>query len=146
MHLTLHTDYALRVLLYLAHYPGRRVSTAEISSGFGISKHHLVRVVQSLTEHQFVTATMGRGGGLALRTAPDKIRIGDVVRACEPNFKIVECFEMESNTCPIVPVCGLKFPLNEALQQFLKTLDGYTLVDIGGTTKQAWFVKLLLPH
>lgn len=145
MHLTLHTDYALRVLLYLAHFPQRRVSTEEISKAFGISKNHLVRVVHDLAEHQFVTATMGRKGGVALAATPDKIHVGDVVRACEPNFKIVECFELESNTCPIVPICGLKAPLQAALEQFMKTLDAYTLADIGGTSSHTRFVNLLLP-
>jgi len=46
--LSLHGEYALRVLLYLGSHPDRVVSTAEISGAYGISKNHLVRVMQSL--------------------------------------------------------------------------------------------------
>ena len=145
MYLTSHTDYALRVLLYLAHFPERQVSTREISGAFGISKHHLVRVVQTLAQHRFVKARTGRNGGVALARAPRQIRVGDVVRACEPNFNMVECFDAESNTCPIVPVCGLKAPLHEALRRFLEALDEYTLADIAGSASHKQFVTLLLP-
>ncbi len=146
MHLTLHTDYALRVLLYLNHFPARPIGTAEISRAFDISKHHLVRVVQTLALHNFVTATAGRTGGVTLAKPAAQIRLGDVVRACEPNLKIVECFELESNTCPIVSICGLKSPLREALQSFLKSLDAYTLADVANPQQQNRFVKLLNPQ
>jgi Rrf2 family nitric oxide-sensitive transcriptional repressor len=145
MHLTLHTDYGLRVLLYLAHYPDRRVNTREVSAAFGISKNHLVRVVQTLAENNFVTTTIGRGGGIALAKQPDQIRVSEVVRALEPNLHMVECFNLESNTCPIVPVCGLKAPLRKALDAFLGTLDKYTLADIVQTKSANRFTKLLLP-
>jgi len=144
MHLTLHTDYALRVLLYLAHYPERRVHTREISDAFGISKNHLVRVVHALAARNFVVAVPGRNGGVALATAPDKIRLSDVVRACEPNMHLVECFDKESNTCPIVPVCGLKAPLRAALDSFLATLDGYTLADAVRKATDRRFAQFLL--
>ncbi len=143
MHLTLHTDYALRTLLYLTHFPKRRIGTAEISSAFEISKHHLVRVIQTLAESGFVTVNMGRGGGIMLSLPAEEIRIGDVIRACEPNFKMVECFEVESNTCPIISVCGLKAPLAEAVSRFIDTLNQYTLADITRKGSHEHFVQLL---
>jgi Rrf2 family nitric oxide-sensitive transcriptional repressor len=143
MHLTLHTDYAFRILLYLTHYPERPIGTAEISTAFGISKHHLVRVVQTLAQHQFVTATAGRSGGVRLAKPAAEIRVGDVVRACEPNFRLVECFDKESNTCPIVPVCGLKAPLRSAMDAFLQSLDEYTLADVANPRQHTRFINLL---
>ena len=55
MQLSLHADYALRVLLYLGADPGRVVSSQEMSSAYGISRNHLVRVVQTLGEHGYAT-------------------------------------------------------------------------------------------
>ena len=49
MHLTHFSDYALRVVLYLGCHPGKLVSVDEISRAYGISRHHLVKVVQTLT-------------------------------------------------------------------------------------------------
>jgi Rrf2 family transcriptional regulator, nitric oxide-sensitive transcriptional repressor len=130
VHLTLHADYALRVLLYLATHPGQVVSTEEVSKAYGISKHHLVRVVQGLGRHGFVEVRPGRSGGILLALPPAKISVGQVVRHMEPDFEMVECFDSEKNTCPISPACGLIGVLNEATRAFLATLDTYTLEDL----------------
>ena len=66
MQLSLHSDYALRVLLYLGTHPGETISTRQISAAYGISKNHLVRVVQTLGEHGYVELLPGRSGGIRL--------------------------------------------------------------------------------
>jgi len=143
MQLTLHTDYALRVLLYAAHFPERRVGTEEVSRAYGVSRHHLVRVVQTLAAGGFVTVSVGRAGGLALARPTAQIRIGDVVRATEASFRLVECHHPAENTCPILPVCGLKPVLDEALQAFLASLDRYTLADLIEDRSRKRFVNLV---
>lgn len=130
MQLTLHSEYALRVLLYLGAQPGRVVSTREISEAYGISKHHLVRVVQTLGEDGYLRLAPGRSGGIALAREPHAIRLGDVVRKAEPNMRLAECFDPRNNTCVLAPVCSLKPVLNEALNAFLSSLNRYTLADL----------------
>jgi Rrf2 family nitric oxide-sensitive transcriptional repressor len=130
VHLTLHADYALRVLLYLAARPERLVSTQEVSEAYGISKNHLVRVVQALGKHGFIEVRPGRSGGLTLARAPSEIFLGQVFRVAEPDFHLVECFDRQTNTCPIAPACGLKGMLFEARDAFLAVLDKYTLADV----------------
>jgi Rrf2 family nitric oxide-sensitive transcriptional repressor len=130
VHLTLHADYSLRVLLFLATRPGRLASTQEMADAYGISKHHLVRVVQTLAGQGFVEVRPGRSGGVTLARAPKDIGVGKVLRAAEPDFTLVECFDRETNTCPIAPACGLKGVLAEAREAFLASLDKYTLADL----------------
>ncbi len=65
-----------------------------------------------------------------LARSPSEINLGDVVRKTEPGFRIVECFEPETNTCGIVSDCRLRGALSEALQAFFRTLDRYTLADL----------------
>ncbi|WP_224362495.1 RrF2 family transcriptional regulator [Hyalangium versicolor] len=130
MHLTLHADYSLRVLLYLAARPERLVSTQEVSEAYGISKNHLVRVVQTLGRHGFVEVRPGRTGGIVLARPASEISLGEVFRVAEPDFNLVECFERDKNTCPIAPACGLKGVLYEAREAFLGVLGRYTLEDV----------------
>jgi Rrf2 family transcriptional regulator, nitric oxide-sensitive transcriptional repressor len=130
LNLTLHTDYSLRILLYLAEHTDRSVSTREISDAYGISRNHLVRVVQTLQTHSFVNAATGRNGGITLARDPASINIGEVVRQTEPNFRIVECFDLQNNTCRILPVCSLRGVLATALASFFEALDKYTLADL----------------
>lgn len=144
MHLTLHADYSLRVLVYLATHPGQVVSTQEVSEAYGISKNHLVRVVQTLAQHGFVEVKPGRAGGISLSRAPSAINVGKVLRATEPDYHLVECFERETNTCPIAPACGLKPMLFDAREAFLSVLDGYTVEDVVRRSKSS-LSALFLP-
>jgi len=131
MQLTLHADYAFRVLLYLgSRPPGTVATTREISQSYGISKHHLVRVVQTLSDCGYVELKPGRAGGVSLACEARSIRLGDVARSAETNLRVVECFDRKTNTCPIVAMCQLKPVLAEALDAFLAVLDRYTLADL----------------
>jgi Rrf2 family nitric oxide-sensitive transcriptional repressor len=130
LNLTLHTDYSLRILLYLAEHTDRAVATREISEAYGISRNHLVRVVETLQSHGFVNAAAGRFGGVTLAREPGAINIGEVVRRTEPNFRIVECFDLAHNTCRILPACSLRGVLEQALDSFFSALDKYTLADL----------------
>ncbi len=136
MHLTQFSDYSLRVALYLAAHPDDLASVDEISRSYGISRNHLTKVVQKLTDLGVVASTRGRSGGFRLAKPPEEINIGWLVRQTEPHFNIVECFDPETNTCPIAPACGLKSALARAQQAFLGVLDGYTLGSFQGQRRQ----------
>ena len=130
MQLTQFTDYALRTLLYLGVHNERLVPIAEVSAAYGISNHHLVKVAGLLVRAGYVHAVRGRGGGMQLAQAPEALRIGAVVRTCEPHMNLVECFDRGHNTCPIAPVCELAGVLAAAQAQFLAHLDGFSLADL----------------
>jgi Rrf2 family nitric oxide-sensitive transcriptional repressor len=127
VHLTQFSDYSLRLAIYLACHPDRVVSVEEVSRAFGISRHHLVKVVQMLTDLDVVESQRGRGGGMRLGKDPSAINVGWLIRRTEPHFDLVECFEPGTNTCPIAPACGLKGALRRAQQAFLDVLDEYNL-------------------
>ncbi len=129
MQLTRFSDYSLRLLLYLAAHPDRLVPIDEVSRAYGVSHHHLVKIVQLLVDRQLVASTRGRGGGLRLNRQPAEINVGALVRITEPHFDLVECFDRTTNTCPIEPACGLKQVLRDARRAFLDVLDGRTLAD-----------------
>lgn len=129
MRLSLHTDYALRVLMFLAAEE-RQASVDEIARAYGISHNHLVKVARRLGELGLIDARRGRGGGISLAQAPDAINVGRVVRQMESLGGFVECFDAVENGCPVAGVCGLQGALALALGDFLKRLDGYVLSDL----------------
>lgn len=130
MRLTLHTDYALRLLIYLALHRDRRHTVDEIAQVHGISRNHLMKVALTLSREKIIDGARGRNGGLMLVRAPNTVNIGAVVRATEDNFNLVECFDSTTNRCAISSACLLKRPFARAVQAFLAVLDGYTLADI----------------
>lgn len=129
MRLTNFSDYALRVLLFAAARGEELITIEETAKAYGISRTHLMKVANQLTRSGYLKAVRGRSGGLALAMRPNKICLGDVVRATEPDFAMVECFSPD-NRCLITPRCRLKGVLKEALGAFMATLDHYTLADL----------------
>lgn len=130
MQLTRFTDYSLRVLLYLGAEAERLVTVDEIARGYGISRNHLVKVVNRLAGLGYVTTVRGKGGGVRLERSPAEINIGALVRQIEGDLVLLECFEPETNRCPIVPICGLKDVVGEARKAFLDVLDRHTLDEV----------------
>lgn len=129
MRLTVHTDYALRVLMYLSVRTERLATIEEIAKAYQISENHLMKVVNRLGRHGFVETLRGRGGGLRLGKPADATTIGEVLRAVEDDLHIVGCFGA-ADTCRISQACRLKHAFNCALTAYLSELDGWTLADI----------------
>jgi Rrf2 family nitric oxide-sensitive transcriptional repressor len=129
VHFTVFTDYAFRVLIYLALEPGRRVTINDIAESYCISKNHLMKVANLLAQAGVINASRGPNGGLELARQANEIMVGDIVRLTEDSFQPVECFRAD-NQCIISPACGLKVALGEALQAFNDVLDNYSVQDL----------------
>jgi Rrf2 family nitric oxide-sensitive transcriptional repressor len=127
MQLTTFTDFGLRALMRLAGEPDRSFTTDEISREFGISRNHLVKIVRSLAEAGFVATQRGSGGGFRLARPSDAITIGEIVRALESRYPLVECFRADGGACVLMPRCRLKARLAAAREAFFAELDRTTL-------------------
>ena len=88
----------------------------------------LMKVVTLLVKGGFLASVRGKGGGLKLAQPPEHIRVGAVVRVCEP-MPLVECFG-ENNRCLITESCRLSSILQGGLKAFLNHLDGFTVADL----------------
>ena len=129
MRLSLHADYALRTLMYLAVHDGHR-SIGEIATAYEISKNHLMKVAQRLVSEGFVDAVRGRSGGLQLARPADQINVGRVTRTMEETGSFVECFDPATNSCIITPACQLRHILSGGLEAFFQHLDRFCLADL----------------
>ena len=131
MQLTRYSDYALRVLMYLALNGHRRSTTREIADAYGVSESHLMKVIFHLGRSGFITTIRGEGGGLELARPASGINLGAVYREFEPNFELAECFAgKERCACPIAGFCEITGMLESALQAFFEVLDRHTLEDL----------------
>jgi Rrf2 family nitric oxide-sensitive transcriptional repressor len=136
MKLKLKTDYALRVLLFLAH---RQTALApddvppvpvdDVAGAFGISRDHVVKVVQSLVRSGWVETRAGRGGGLVLAADPATITVAEVVAAFEERSGVLECVERPA-VCVLEPGCRLRRLLIGAEEAFYRALAGQTIADL----------------
>jgi Rrf2 family nitric oxide-sensitive transcriptional repressor len=128
--LTTFTDYSLRLLIYLAAAPEQGSTIAEVARAYAVSEHHMVKVVHLLGREGLLRNTRGRGGGVQLALPPSAVNVGRVVRLAERGDMPAECFDRETNTCPISRACRLRDAFREAVEAFYAVLEQYTLADL----------------
>lgn len=125
MRLTLHTDYALRVMIYLTEHRERLCSIGEVSRAYAISHNPLMKIVHTLVKGGFVASVRGRNGGIRLARPASEIKVGSIVRHMEDGFEMAEC-----SGCVIAPGCGLTGLLGQAVAAFIAVLDAASLADL----------------
>ncbi|MCL2543582.1 MAG: Rrf2 family transcriptional regulator [Nocardioidaceae bacterium] len=128
MKLTAYSDYGFRMLVFLAVAPDNRGTVREIAAAYDLSQHHLAKIAQRLVHADLLSSFTGRNGGLKLKVDPATITVGDIVRAVEPDFSVVECLS-DDGCCGIAEHCGGRSLFDQALQAFFKVLDGQTLAE-----------------
>ncbi len=129
MRLTSFTDFGLRALMRLGSAPGRAETSAVLARELGVSRHHLIKVLQRLSAAGYVRAVRGAGGGVRLARAPEAIRLGEVVALLEGDQPLVECCRADGGHCPLTAECRLRGMLVRARAAFFETLNGRTLAD-----------------
>ncbi|OBS08885.1 Rrf2 family transcriptional regulator [Acidihalobacter prosperus] len=127
MHLTQHTDFSLRVLMYLGAMQDRLVTIDELTTRLHIARSHLAKIVNRLARLGYITTLRGKGGGMRLARPPAEIGIGAVVRDTEPGTTLIDC---ESPACSILGICALVGTLAQAKSAFFEVLDDVTLADL----------------
>ncbi len=142
MRLTQHTDYALRVLIFLGLKNGDLATIHEIATSYDISKNHLMKVVQKLASEDYIESVRGAGGGIRLSRAPESINLGDVISTMEADAGLVECLR-PANACVITPACSLAGILKSAAAAFAAELSRHTLADLLPANKRKEFYSLL---
>lgn len=130
MHLTQYSTFTLRTLQYVALRDPAIVTVEDVSRAHRISKAHLVKVAHELGQRGYIQTVRGRNGGMRLARPADQITVGEVVRWTEAPLELVECFNPQTNTCPLEGVCHLSRGIQRALRAFLSVLDDMTIADI----------------
>ncbi|MCB1330295.1 MAG: Rrf2 family transcriptional regulator [Maritimibacter sp.] len=130
MRLTTRTNLAIRALMYCAVHDGETSRSAEIAKACNSSANHLAQVVNTLHAHGFLHATRGRMGGVSLARPARSINIGEVFRLFEADVPFTECYQPETNTCPLVPACRLQGAIGRALDAFYREMERVTLEDL----------------
>lgn len=135
MRLTLHTDYALRVLVHVGLRDGELVTISEIADCYGISKNHLTKVVHQLGRAGYLETVRGKYGGVRLLVQPEDVRLGDFVRRTEEDFALARCMRPGSDCngedgCLLQGGCIARVAFGQGLAAFFEALDRYTLADM----------------
>ena len=129
MQCTRFTDYALRVLVYVAQRPDDWVTIRQISEAYDISRNHLMKVVSFLGNRGYLVSQRGPGGGVRLQVPAHQIRLADVLLDAEGGMDLLP--EPETlPACLVEPHARLNHVLRDAIQAFLQDLNGRSLADL----------------
>lgn len=140
MKLTQYSNYALRTLMFANLHSDRLCQCQEVADAFNISKAHLVKCIHQLGQWGFIQNVRGRNGGFRLARPASDISVGAVIRHTEDTLNLVECFNSETNTCPLIHDCKLNKALMGAMNNFMAEMDALTIEDITSNRNELLFL------
>lgn len=130
MRLTRQTNYAIRILMYLATNPGRLSKLGEVARSYAAPEPFMFKILQPLVSSGMVETVRGRNGGIRLGRPATAINLREVVELMEESFAMAECFDGGVTDCPLVFQCELNAALRQALDAFLSTLARFSIADL----------------
>lgn len=83
MKLQKNTSLALYSVLEIAADPGRHIPGAEIAAKYGVSSHHLAKVLSELARAGVVESVRGVGGGYRFTGNARRLTLMDIIRMFE---------------------------------------------------------------
>lgn len=107
MHLSNTSQYAIRILSYIAKYGDDRLYSAkELSDVLNISYKFLTKIMISLVNEKFVTSIKGREGGYKLNKSSSEIRVMDILNTFNEFEKTNQCL-LGIGSCNETNKCAL---------------------------------------
>jgi len=103
MNLSKTSEYALRILIYMAKEPDQLYTARQLVDELNVSDKYLRRLLTDLSKSGFIRSVQGRVGGYTFVNRPDEIHLFDVIDSVEGMDKLNGCvlgFEQCSCTNP----------------------------------------------
>ena len=130
--LTRRTDYALIALAHMARQKkGQLCRAREIVERYHLPSALLVNVLKTLVQAELIRSTRGTKGGYALALPPDRLTLGDVIRAMEGPIRFVQCTDEHGpSPCEFLNDCPVTRSVRKVHRQLVEFLDQVTLAQI----------------
>ncbi len=133
MQITRATDYAVRIMIYLAALPDMRIAVPDLARGIQAPESFVSKILQQLAQHGMVSSHRGSGGGFQLSVDPEKVSLLDVVETVEGPVQINLCSPGEAG-CDRSSWCGAHPIWNEAQAALKNVLAGATIAQLASET------------
>lgn len=123
--------YGVQAMLDLAlHNSEGSVSLKSIAQRQELSENYLEQLFASLRRYGLIKSIRGAMGGYVLGDTPDKIIIGDVIRALEGPLLPVECLDEKKTKCAKYECCVTKGVWKKMGDGLNKVVDSISLQDL----------------
>ena len=133
MRISRKAEYALRALVALARN-GRPLQIGELSRLENIPVKFLEQILLALRNDGFLASKRGVGGGYALKRSPEKIPVGEVVRALDGPLAPLPCAAITGDdvpcSCPEPRTCPIRSFMTQLHGEMNALLDARTIDDL----------------
>lgn len=124
--------YAMRLMVYVASYPDRKVALREVAEKEDISLKYLEQLAHEMVRADLLKSIRGHGGGYLLARPAEEILAGDILRAAEGTTVAVACAALDEDGpgCPREKECStISFwaGLDEVIESYV---DSKTLAEL----------------
>ncbi len=130
MRLTRASDYALRVVIHLAHPQGSgRTTREEIIRNTGAPPAFLNKLIRRLVRAGFVAARPGVNGGCILAVPADSLSVLQVIESIDGPLRVSECLT-DTTVCPRCSSCKLRRLLGQLQDEMVRVLSAAKVADL----------------
>ena len=123
----------MRMMVYIASFPDRKVSLREVSESEDISLKYLEQLAHDMVTAGLLKSVRGYAGGYLLVQKPSETTAGDILRAAEGSTSPVACPVLEDGgECPREKQCktvDFWTGLDNAIEHYVNSV---TLADLAG--------------
>ncbi len=121
--------YGLRAVIDVALYGEKEaVSISSIAERQSLSESYLEQLMSKLRRAGIIMSVRGAQGGYMLARTPDRISVGDILRALEGDLNPVDCMAISRNgSCSGQDVCVTKYVWKRISESINQTVDGIML-------------------
>ena len=139
MQLTSTTDYAIRIVCYLAAQR-QMISTSELSQELSVPSSYIPKITKKLKQAGIIKACEGIKGGYQIAKQPENISLRDVISCTESTMAISRCLEKEGGCSKnYIACCKVHQILLDLQNIYNNRLESVKISDIIRLGKDEYF-------
>jgi Rrf2 family protein len=123
------TEYALRILVYMASEKDKLLSSNTLHNHLKIPKKYLQRLMTDLSKNGLIISVKGKYGGYRLAKSTKKIYLSDIIEAVEGFKNTPSCF-FGFSECALEEPCAMHEVWSKSQEKLIKTISITKLEDL----------------
>ncbi len=131
------TRYAIWSVIELAARSGEQVSANELAETYGISQHHLAKVLRALARAGLVASVRGPGGGFAFTGRANRLTLADIITLFESDWPDRDTGREDPDTPVAVEVGRVLGEIDRITQATLRSVTVQTIINNARRTDRA---------
>lgn len=124
MHITLETDYAIRIVDRLIK-AGGRLDAKTISERSDVPQRFALKILHKLVSGGVVKSYKGNGGGYEIALKPEELSLYDIVELVEGTYRFSRCVG-DGYSCSCELPCAYKKVFSDISEEVCKMLKKQT--------------------